>query len=432
MFRGWLIGQPASSPTESKSFSDPRSHPISPDGLIRADCAREQRRSFWSVAEINAVRSSCMLIAVALVAQLACRPIAGISPSKPDAQNAPSQLAIDSMRDLRLFGQGGDLQDISFEQKAAVNVLQHTTASEGADFDPVVDPAGRQLAFSSTRHSRFSHIYTKSIDGTAITQLTDGRANDAQPTFSPDGKRIAFASDRSGNWDIWAMDTTGRSATQLTTSPMAELHPSWSPDGKRLVYCKLNPKDAGGELWIVELDNPGAKRLIGEGLFPAWSPKGDKIAFQRARQRGSRWFSLWTISLDDDEPGPPTEVIGSPDAAYIAPCWSADGAQLAFACIVPTAHEATTLEPRPQATARADIAMIDADGRGMVRLTNGRGENYSPSWSSEDRIFFTARHEGSETIWSVKPFRPTVAPLLPAPAPISRHAAQAHDDDSEP
>ncbi|HUN80517.1 MAG TPA: hypothetical protein VMV81_03315 [Phycisphaerae bacterium] len=377
------------------------------------------------------MRLTVSSIAAVLLALTGCRPTSGPVPADTTAAIAhPSSL--DNAHDLRLFGQGGALQDISFEQKAAVNILQHTTSSEGADFDPAIDPAARQLAFSSTRHSRFSHIYTKSVDGSAITQLTDGRANEAQPAFSPDGRRIAFASDRSGNWDIWCMDVSGRNIMQLTTSPMAELHPSWSPDGKRLVYCKLNPRDAGGELWIVDTENPGAKRLIGEGLFPAWSPKGDKIAFQRARQRGSRWFSIWTISLDDDEPGPPTEVVGSSEAAYIAPCWSGDGTQLAFACIIPTAPESPISQNHQPAAARSDIAMVDCDGRGMIRLTNGRGENYSPWWSSDDRIFFSARHEGSETIWSVKPFRPSVTPVLPPPPPMSRHAASARDEDSEP
>ena len=368
----------------------------------------------------------------ALILQSACRPISEIVSAKPKSQTISAPPPVESGSPLRLFGQGADLQDISFEEKAAVNVLQHTTASEGADFDPAIDPTGRQLVFSSTRHSRYSHIYMKAIDGTALTQLTDGRANDAQPAFSPDGKRIAFASDRAGQWDIWVIDVTGRNPMQITNSPMAEMHPSWSADGKRLVYCKLNPRDIAGELWIVDLDNPGMKRLIGEGLFPSWSPRGDKIAFQRARQRGSRWFSIWTITLESGEPGLPTEVIGSPDTAYIAPNWSADGTQIAFACVMPAAGETQMIDAHGRTDARADIAMIDSDGRGMVRLTNGRGENYSPFWSSEDRIFFTARTEGSETIWSVKPFRPALTPIIPLAPPINRHAAQAKDADCEP
>jgi TolB protein len=218
---------------------------------------------------------------------------------------------------------------------------------------------------------------------------------------------------------------------QITNSPLPELHPSWSPDGRRLVYCRLNTQDGRGELWIADLERPGVKRLIGEGLFPSWSPRGDKIAYQRARQRGSRWFSIWTLTLQNDEPSLPTEVAHSPDAALIAPTWSPDGAQIAFASIAPGDDQGPLPgQPRITGQGRADIGIIDADGRGMVRLTNGRGDNFSPCWAADGRIYFTARLARSETIWSIRPFTPS-APSAPVAAPELRRAAHAARLDPE-
>ncbi|MBI5764614.1 MAG: PD40 domain-containing protein [Planctomycetes bacterium] len=381
-----------------------------------------------------------LVVLIAAIAPVALHGCAWTNGSATSSKaNAPAQTAhvedagLDDSRDLRLFGRGGALQDISFEGKAAINIQQHTTGSEGADFDPSVDAAGKQLVFASTRHSRMSHLYVKPTDGATLTQLTDGDFNDAQPVFSPDGTRIAFTSDRSGQWDVWMMDSSGRNPTQLTNSPMPELHPSWSPDGEQLVYCRINPKDSAGELWIIDLENPGAKRIIGEGLFPAWSPKGDRIAYQKARRRGSRWFSIWTMTLVDGEPTPPTEVVSNTQFACIAPSWSMDGSQIAFALVSPSAGSDGAPEPRITGAGRADIAMIDVDGRGLIRLTNGRGENYSPMWSADDRIYFTAKLDQSETIWSIKPFRPVAAPAQPAAAPVAapRHAAEAKQEEAE-
>lgn len=318
----------------------------------------------------------------------------------------------DANRDLLLFGQGNPARDVAFQTKAATNLQQHTPPSEGADFDPSLDSSANTIVFASTRHSPNSHLYTKPAEGATITQLTDENASDAQPIYSPDGSKIAFASDRAGHWDIWMVDSDGRNPRQLTNNNMPELHPSWSPDGSQIVYCRVHPRDGHGELWTCDVSNPGVKRLIGEGLFPAWSPKGNVIAYQRARSRGSRWFSIWTIQLQENEALFPTEVASSTDAALIAPSWSPDGTRIAFAWVhSPDTKDASTNAIRH---GRSDIGIVDADGRGLQRLTSGSGEHYSPSWAADGRIFFTARRSNSETIWSLRPFRPSGMDLPPA------------------
>ena len=323
--------------------------------------------------------------------------VATVAPSEP--------LHVDENRNIRLFGWGDGIHDIVFEGKAFTNILQHTSAGEGEDFDPDVDPTGKLLVFASTRHAQYSHLYIKPIRGATLTQITDEKANDTQPAFDPTGKRIAFVSDRAGHWDIWIVDTNGRNPIQITNTPAAELHPSWSPDGKRLVLCRINPRDNHGELWVVDLENPGVKQLIGDGLFPDWSPNGDKIAYQRSRARGSRWFSIWTLDIKDNEVLYPTEVASCRDVALIAPTWSPDGTQIAFAFVTPVS---ATGEISVTGGSRTDIGIVDTDGRGLRSLTSGHGKSYSPTWSVDGRVYFTTKLGERETIWSVKPFRPVI------------------------
>lgn len=312
-------------------------------------------------------------------------------PAMPAAQDAQ----------ITLFGELPELARLPFHPRANAPMKQHSFTAEGADFDVDVSPDGKNLVFASTRHSTQADLYMKTVDGVAVTQLTSDPAPDVQPCFSPDGKSIVFASNRSGNWDLWLIGTDNGQATQLTRSPWHEIHPSFSPDGRQVVYCMFNVRAEQWELWILQLDRPDARRMIGVGLFPRWSPKGDSILYQRARQRGGRWFSIWRIDLQDGEPRFPIELAASSQMAFIQPTWSPDGDWVAYGTALPQPVPADPAAgPLPPAS-RGDIWIMRADGTGPRQLTDGQGAHFGPCWAADGRVYFTSRQSGSENIWSV-------------------------------
>lgn len=317
----------------------------------------------------------------------------------------PAEPALRTAGDAQMtpFGELPDQSRVPFQARSAAPMKQHTFATEGADFDVDISPDGKWLVFASTRHSAQPDLYLKTVDGRAVTQLTSDPAADVQPCFSPDGRTILFASMRGGNWDIWSVGLNGGQARQITHSPLHEVHPSFAPDGKRFVYCLFNDRAGEWELWTQQMDQPGSRKMIGLGLFPEWSPIGDSIVYQKARERGGRWFSIWRVDLEMGEPKFPVEVVSHPDMALIQPSWSPDGAWITYGTAKLGTEPQTTDGTTIASMTSGDIWVIQADGNMPTQLTDGPGAGFGPVWGRDGRVYFTSTQNGNENLWSAQP-----------------------------
>ena len=306
-----------------------------------------------------------------------------------------------------LIGLYGDLvgtsDDAGSPYDGGTNLSQVSFATEGSCIDPDVDRSGTWVAFSSTMHRKTSDIYIKAINGKTLTQVTSDPADDVMPSFSPDGKTIAFASNRSGNWDVYVISTDGKQTVQITNDADHELHPSWSPDGKMLAYCKFGTQSMRWEIWTVEVDSPGVRHFLEYGVFPQWcpDPARSKILFQRAKQRGSRDYSIWTIDLINGQAMYPTEIVSAANAALINPAWSPDGSRIAFVTVVEP-EQAPGSRP-----SQSDLWMVNLDGSNRTSLTDGEFANFQPVWAGDGSVYFVSDRSGVDNIWAVATSRST-------------------------
>ena len=107
---------------------------------------------------------------------------------------------------------------------------------------PAVSPDGTRVAYSAyDAEGRDSEIYKYNIVTRRVTQITDNRVDDVDPTWSPYGTRIAFARDkdeafRRMDTDIFAKRSDGTgAAVNLTKTPAEnELAPAWSPNARKM------------------------------------------------------------------------------------------------------------------------------------------------------------------------------------------------------
>jgi Tol biopolymer transport system component len=225
-----------------------------------------------------------------------------------------------------------------------------------------LDSLAGMIVFVSGRTGQ-PELYSLRPDGTGLVQLTDGSLRNVDdPAVSPDGRTMAFTALPPGGVrpDIYLMRADGSDLRQFTPEVPDEA-PAWSPDGDRIAFESDRTGDA--EICVMRADGTGLRRLTsrpGDDLFPAWSPDGERIAFV-ADGDGGR--DVWVMRSIGGE----ARALAPYDAPDGDPSWSPDGERIAF-------------ESNREGGPTSDIFVMFADGSGVLRLTDHPGDDEDPEW----------------------------------------------------
>lgn len=130
-------------------------------------------------------------------------------------------------------------------------VKQLTQASQGVYHSkPDWSPDGKTIVFHAADPFGYSHIYSVSVDGTNIKQLTGlsgEESSEFDAHFSPDGTKIVYNASKDGNVDIYVMNRDGSQPVNLTADTNEVVSsPIWSNDGKSILYT-INEQNEGVE-----------------------------------------------------------------------------------------------------------------------------------------------------------------------------------------
>ncbi len=188
------------------------------------------------------------------------------------------------------------------------------SASSSSALTPSAAASAAVLAVS--RESDGS-LWLLDVNGVAVRELAATGGRKEVVSWSADGHSIAFSWDKGdGRSDIYVVDAVTATVRQVTQSGGA-LSPAWSPRGDRLAY-------SDGRTHIIAPDGSGHLLLAGamSAEHGNWSPDGRRFCFMSLRQD----WDIWVVGLD----GSGLQNLTHAPGYQAVPAWSPDGTTIAF------------------------------------------------------------------------------------------------------
>ena len=161
---------------------------------------------------------------------------------------------------------------------------------------PRLSPDGKALAFHHIQKDGVISVWTSRFDGTRVKVATDPEAV-SYPAWSPDGRSLAVEIKRGDSTQIGVVASSG-GAVELLTSERGQSWPhSWAPDNDRIAFA--GQRAGVWNVYSVSRRTRAVSQITfftsatGYVRYPAWSPTGGRIVFERAVETAN----VWTVDL---------------------------------------------------------------------------------------------------------------------------------------
>jgi TolB protein len=185
---------------------------------------------------------------------------------------------------------------------------------------------GAELAVATFRTGDTEIFVVDSDTGDARNLTRSPRSSERYPSWSPDGKTLAFNSDRDGTHNLYLVDADGSDLRQLTheSRGVQAGMQSWTADG-RWVYFGLF---GGGppRMCRIHPDGSGFEVVGTGGIDSVVSPDGSMIVYAREVSGGHALFAA-----DGDGRNERRLTTRPNPFAGVHAAWSPDGRWVIFA-----------------------------------------------------------------------------------------------------
>ncbi|MBI5869598.1 MAG: PD40 domain-containing protein [Actinobacteria bacterium] len=276
-----------------------------------------------------------------------------------------SKIAFYSFRDGNT-----EVYTMNADGSGQTNLTSNLASDESPDWQPALAPtvlktppgANGKIVFSSNYD-----LFSMNADGSGLTSITSTpTVGEESPDFTPDGSAIAFSC-LTNNFAICGMIASGGPSVTFTTRQY-DREPAYSPDGGRVAFS--SNRDGNQEIYVIDLNNASETRLTRNtsgDYDPDFSPDGSKIVFQSIRDGSSE---IYIMNADGSVQTRLTTQAELQNHQNYSPVFSPDGSKIVF-------YSGYGLEKR-------DICLMNADGSGLLNLTNSSTEDdVNPTWSPD-------------------------------------------------
>src|SRR5262245_59230582 len=153
---------------------------------------------------------------------------------------------------------------------------------------PAWSPTRAEIAVDATFSDGSSAVAVMAPDGSRVRRLTQAGI---YPVWSPDGNRLAVLGyydpgDAASGNVVRVVNRDGTSTVSgwgatVVIDPETTWHPpSWAPDSERLTFDHSDPTNSPDGIHMARVGDLAYPAILDfDGYAPAWSPRGDLIAY---------------------------------------------------------------------------------------------------------------------------------------------------------